>query len=131
VSGAAITDEQRQIVAVVRTLAGVRVAPPPPSTRRANSSGGGGGRLFCTDSDAGVMSEAVQVQGGDGHIRDYPPKRTLRDAKVTEIYEATNEIQLVIARKMNRAAAVTDRAPRPRSARGRPRLARLDDAGRR
>jgi alkylation response protein AidB-like acyl-CoA dehydrogenase len=43
----------------------------------------------------------VQVLGGYGYVKDYPVERMLRDAKLTQIYEGTNEIQrLVIARSM-------------------------------
>ncbi|MFQ5632041.1 MAG: acyl-CoA dehydrogenase family protein, partial [bacterium] len=48
--------------------------------------------MFCAD-------KAVQIHGGYGYIKDYPVERYLRDAKITEIYEGTSEIQkLVIAR---------------------------------
>jgi len=43
----------------------------------------------------------VQVLGGYGYIQEYPVERMMRDAKITQIYEGTNEIQrLVIAREM-------------------------------
>jgi alkylation response protein AidB-like acyl-CoA dehydrogenase len=49
--------------------------------------------------DAGV--KAVQVYGGYGYMKDYPVERYFRDAKVTEIYEGTSEIQrLVIASEL-------------------------------
>ena len=45
--------------------------------------------------------EAVQVLGGYGYVKEYPVERMMRDAKITQIYEGTNEIQrLVIARTM-------------------------------
>jgi alkylation response protein AidB-like acyl-CoA dehydrogenase len=45
--------------------------------------------------------EAVQVLGGYGYVKEYPVERMLRDAKITQIYEGTNEIQrLVIARTL-------------------------------
>jgi alkylation response protein AidB-like acyl-CoA dehydrogenase len=48
-----------------------------------------------------VTVEAVQVLGGYGYVREYPVERMMRDAKITQIYEGTNEIQrLVIARTM-------------------------------
>ena len=48
--------------------------------------------MFCAD-------KAVQIHGGSGYIKDYPVERYLRDAKITEIYEGTSEIQkLVISR---------------------------------
>ena len=60
-------------------------------------------KLFCTDTAMWVTTEAVQILGGYGYIREYPVERMMRDAKITQIYEGTNEIQrLVIAREMLR-----------------------------
>ena len=48
-----------------------------------------------------VTTQAVQIFGGYGYIKDYPVERLFRDAKVTEIYEGTSEIQrIVIARAL-------------------------------
>src|SRR5688572_4077589 len=58
-------------------------------------------KLFCSDTAMSVTVEAVQVLGGYGYVKEYPVERYLRDAKITQIYEGTNEIQrLVIARTM-------------------------------
>ncbi len=58
-------------------------------------------KLFCSDVAMEVTVEAVQVLGGYGYVKEYPVERMLRDAKITQIYEGTNEIQrLVIARTM-------------------------------
>jgi alkylation response protein AidB-like acyl-CoA dehydrogenase len=58
-------------------------------------------KLFCSDTAMQVTVEAVQVLGGYGYVREYPVERMMRDAKITQIYEGTNEIQrLVIARTM-------------------------------
>ncbi len=58
-------------------------------------------KLYCSDVAAAVTNDAVQVLGGYGYIREYPVERMMRDAKITQIYEGTNEIQrLVIARQM-------------------------------
>ena len=58
-------------------------------------------KLFCTDVAMGVTTDAVQILGGYGYIKEYPVERMMRDAKITQIYEGTNEIQrLVIAREM-------------------------------
>ena len=50
-----------------------------------------------------VTTDAVQVLGGNGYTRDYPVERLFRDAKVTQIFEGTNQIQrMVIARDLLR-----------------------------
>jgi hypothetical protein len=56
-----------------------------------------------------ATTEAVQVLGGNGYLKDFPAERMMRDAKVLQIYEGANEIQkLVIARHMARAATGRD-----------------------
>lgn len=58
-------------------------------------------KLFASETSSRVTNMAVQVFGGYGYIADYPVERFLRDAKVTELYEGTSEIQrLVIARRL-------------------------------
>jgi alkylation response protein AidB-like acyl-CoA dehydrogenase len=58
-------------------------------------------KLFASDTAMAVTVEAVQVLGGYGYVTEYPVERYLRDAKITQIYEGTNEIQrLVIARAL-------------------------------
>jgi alkylation response protein AidB-like acyl-CoA dehydrogenase len=58
-------------------------------------------KLFASDTAMWVTVEAVQVLGGYGYVTEYPVERMLRDAKITQIYEGTNEIQrVVIARAM-------------------------------
>jgi alkylation response protein AidB-like acyl-CoA dehydrogenase len=58
-------------------------------------------KLFCSDTAMAVTVEAIQVLGGYGYVSEYPVERMLRDAKITQIYEGTNEIQrLVIARSL-------------------------------
>ena len=58
-------------------------------------------KLYCTDVAMEVTTDAVQVLGGYGYISEYPVERMMRDAKITQIYEGTNQIQrLVIAREM-------------------------------
>ena len=60
-------------------------------------------KLFSTDTAMAVTTDAVQVLGGYGYMKEYPVERMMRDAKVTQIYEGTNQIQrLVIAREMAR-----------------------------
>ncbi|MBA2537060.1 MAG: acyl-CoA dehydrogenase family protein [Actinobacteria bacterium] len=61
-------------------------------------------KLYCSDVAMEVTTEAVQILGGYGYMKEYPVERMMRDAKITQIYEGTNEIQrLVIAREMVRA----------------------------
>src|SRR5438067_3954500 len=58
-------------------------------------------KLYCTDVAMEVTTDAVQVLGGYGYISEYPLERMMRDAKITQIYEGTNQTQrLVIARAM-------------------------------
>jgi alkylation response protein AidB-like acyl-CoA dehydrogenase len=58
-------------------------------------------KLYCSDVAMEVTTDAVQVLGGYGYIAEYPVERMMRDAKITQLYEGTNEIQrLVIAREM-------------------------------
>ncbi|MFC4767449.1 acyl-CoA dehydrogenase [Effusibacillus consociatus] len=53
-------------------------------------------KLFAGDAAMEVTTEAVQVFGGYGYTREYPVERFMRDAKITQIYEGTNEIQRVV-----------------------------------
>ena len=58
-------------------------------------------KLKCGDVAMAVSTEAVQILGGYGYMKEYPVERFMRDAKITQIYEGTQEIQrLVIAREM-------------------------------
>ncbi|HHT01475.1 MAG TPA: acyl-CoA dehydrogenase [Firmicutes bacterium] len=74
------------------------------ATARALDSGRASGKesamakLFASDMAMQVTSDAIQIMGGYGYMREYPAEKRLRDAKVTQIYEGTNQIQrLVIA----------------------------------
>jgi alkylation response protein AidB-like acyl-CoA dehydrogenase len=58
-------------------------------------------KLFASDTAMAVTIEAIQVLGGYGYVTEYPVERMMRGAKITQIYEGTNEIQrVVIARAM-------------------------------
>ena len=58
-------------------------------------------KLYCTDVAMDVTTDAVQVLGGYGYISEYPVERMMRDAKITQIYEGTNQVQrLVVARQL-------------------------------
>ena len=59
-------------------------------------------KLFAAQAASEVTRQAVQLFGGYGYTREYPVERMMRDAKITEIYEGTNEVQrMVIAAALN------------------------------
>jgi butyryl-CoA dehydrogenase len=51
---------------------------------------------FASDVAMEVTTDAVQIFGGYGYIRDYPVEKLFRDAKITQIYEGTNQIQKMV-----------------------------------
>jgi alkylation response protein AidB-like acyl-CoA dehydrogenase len=53
-------------------------------------------KLFASETAMKVTTQAVQIHGGYGYTRDYPVERMMRDAKITEIYEGTSEIQRLV-----------------------------------
>jgi alkylation response protein AidB-like acyl-CoA dehydrogenase len=58
-------------------------------------------KLFASETAMFVTHEAVQIHGGMGYSKEMPLERYFRDAKITEIYEGTSEIQrMVIARQL-------------------------------
>ncbi len=58
-------------------------------------------KLFCAETAMEVTTKAVQFHGGYGYTREYPVERMMRDAKITEIYEGTSEVQrMVISGKL-------------------------------
>jgi alkylation response protein AidB-like acyl-CoA dehydrogenase len=70
-----------------------------PFTRQASIA-----KLVATDAAMKVTTDAVQVLGGAGYTRDFPVERYLREAKVPQIFEGTNQIQrMVIARELRKA----------------------------
>ena len=65
-------------------------------------------KLFASDTAMRVTTDAVQLLGGAGYTRDFPLERMMRDAKATQIYEGTNQVQrIVIARRALDAIART------------------------
>jgi butyryl-CoA dehydrogenase len=64
---------------------------PPEVLRHSSMS-----KAFCSDVAMWTTVEAVQVLGGYGYITEYPVERFMRDAKITQIYEGTNEIQRIV-----------------------------------
>ncbi len=64
---------------------------------------GAAAKCYASDVAMQVTTDAVQIFGGNGYTRDFPVERYMRDAKITQIYEGTNEIQrLVMARALLR-----------------------------
>lgn len=60
-------------------------------------------KCFCSDAAMKITTDAIQILGGYGYTKDYPVERFFRDAKLTQIFEGTNEIQrMVIAREMRK-----------------------------
>ncbi|TRZ95193.1 MAG: acyl-CoA dehydrogenase [Rhodocyclaceae bacterium] len=58
-------------------------------------------KVLCSDAAMSVTTDAVQLHGGYGYLEDYPVERMMRDAKVTQIWEGTNQIQrLMIAKEI-------------------------------
>ena len=58
-------------------------------------------KRYATDAGFGVVNDALQLHGGYGYIREYPLERLLRDARVHQILEGTNEImRVIIARRL-------------------------------
>ncbi len=63
-------------------------------------------KLFATDTAMRVTTDAVQVLGGYGYVQDYPVERYMREAKVLQIVEGTNQVQrLVIGRSLAKDGA--------------------------
>jgi acyl-CoA dehydrogenase len=59
------------------------------------------GKCFASDVAMRVTVDAIQVLGGYGYMTEYPLERMMRDAKITQIYEGTNQVQrVVIARHL-------------------------------
>jgi len=77
----------------------VERAAVAPSTKASSMA-----KLFASEAAMWVTTQAVQIFGGYGYMRDYPVEKLMRDAKATEIYEGTNEIQrVIIARELYRS----------------------------
>jgi alkylation response protein AidB-like acyl-CoA dehydrogenase len=69
-------------------------------------------KLIAGDTAMRVTTDAVQVLGGYGYITEYPVERMMRDAKITQLYEGTQQIQrLIIARQLLTRAGVAKRGP--------------------
>lgn len=53
-------------------------------------------KVFASDTAMQVTVDAVQILGGYGYMKEYPVEKMMRDAKITQIYEGTNQIQRTI-----------------------------------
>ena len=53
-------------------------------------------KLYASEAAMDISTEAVQVHGGYGYVREYHVERLMRDAKITQIYEGTSEVQRVV-----------------------------------
>jgi alkylation response protein AidB-like acyl-CoA dehydrogenase len=85
-------------VAAARTL--LHAAAAAKDRGESTTQSGAMAKLFASETAMWVATQAVQVFGGYGYVKDYPVERFFRDAKITEIYEGTSEIQrIVIARE--------------------------------
>ena len=86
-------------IEAARLLAGSR---PCCSTRAsATPSQSSHAKRFAADTAMKVATDAVQIYGGYGFIKDYPVEKLMRDAKIMQLYEGTSQIQrLVIAREI-------------------------------
>ena len=77
-------------------------------------------KVWSSEALAYVVDEALQVYGGNGYSREFPAERAYRDARITRIYEGTNEInRLIVGTRLVKSAAV-DRGDRRRRQRDRP-----------
>jgi alkylation response protein AidB-like acyl-CoA dehydrogenase len=73
---------------------------------------GAAAKCFASDVAMAVTTDAVQLFGGYGYVKDYPVERMMRDAKITQIYEGTNQVQrIVIARELRKNAEKAGSAP--------------------
>ena len=62
---------------------------------------GAAAKCFASDVAMKVTTDAVQLLGGSGYAKDFPLERMMRDAKITQIYEGTNQVQrIVMARQL-------------------------------
>jgi len=77
---------------IYRVCSTIDNEPESPSIPRLASMS----KWFASDTAMQVTTDAVQIFGGYGYTREYPVERMMRDAKITQIYEGTNQVQRVI-----------------------------------
>jgi butyryl-CoA dehydrogenase len=75
---------------MVRAAASAKDAKEPYSVKAAHA------KLFAAETAMEVTTKAIQLHGGYGYTREYPVERMMRDAKITEIYEGTSEVQKMV-----------------------------------
>ena len=66
---------------------------------------GAAAKCFASDAAMEITTDAVQLLGGYGHTKDFPVERMMRDAKITQIYEGTNQVQRIVMGKQLLAGA--------------------------
>ena len=66
-------------------------------------------KLFASETAMKVTTDAIQVHGGYGFIKEYPVERFFRDAKITQIYEGTSQIQKLVIGTAHLLRTVSDR----------------------
>lgn len=77
---------------VYRAASTIDAEPASPDIPKISSMA----KWFASDTAMKVTTDAVQIFGGYGYIREYPVERMMRDAKITQIYEGTNQVQRII-----------------------------------
>jgi butyryl-CoA dehydrogenase len=70
--------------------------PAIPNAVGVAHSSGRDAKLFSSEPATRVTHKAIQIHGGSGHSCEYPVERIYRDARITEIYEGTSEIQRLV-----------------------------------
>ncbi|MDR1359684.1 MAG: acyl-CoA dehydrogenase [Deltaproteobacteria bacterium] len=97
---AAFQNTQFQIADMIPRLEAARLlvhrAAVAKDAGRPYSSLAAMGKLFASETAMAVTTRCVQLYGGYGYMRDYPLERMMRDAKITEIYEGTSEVQRMV-----------------------------------
>ena len=84
-------------VAIIEDDQLVELLVDRPDVTRVSASA----KAFASDVAMAVTTDAVQLFGGAGYTQDFPVERMMRDAKITQIYEGTNQVQrMVIARSL-------------------------------
>ena len=75
---------------LIHRAAGLKDAGAPYSKEAAMA------KVYASETAMWAATEAIQIHGGNGYTKDYPVERHFRDAKITEIYEGTSEIQRLV-----------------------------------